>query len=1383
MAFDKTTRNRLATFVGKARDLIADEFTQQFQSLYGISDNGTITSIDQLGHLDDIEKDTADLLRERIEYFIKTHPDERDGKKGAVTRLAREQAFTILNRLAAIRMAEKRDLIVESVGKGYQSKGFKVFEQVAGTGLGDTYHRYRRYIICLFDELAVDLGILFDRRSHQGLLFPQETALQELFNLLNAPDLDPLWAEDETIGWIYQYYNDPAERKKMRDESAAPRNSRELAVRNQFFTPRYVVEFLTDNTLGRIWYEMTQGKTRLMDQCRYLVRRPTEIFLKPDEAVPESTTKDDLSQEELLKQSVYIPFRLMKDPRELLMLDPACGSMHFGLYAFDLYEVIYEEAWDIGVELLRHDYPKKEAFLREVPHLIIEHNIHGIDIDPRAVQIAGLSLWLRAQKSWQAQRVPADMRPRIMRSNIVCAEPMPGSPEMLGEFAATLKPPLLSQLVEKVFTQMQLAGEAGSLLKIEEDIAALVAEAKKLWSSPRKAEQTQFDLGLGEKPKQGELPLDVSGISDERFWETAEERIYTALKDYAEQVESGGYQRRLFAEDAARGFAFIDLCRKRYDVVVMNPPFGEPPVGAKVVLLNNFKGQAEDMYCWFVQRGRELCDSGFVGVISSDSFLRYTDYSKYREFLIKDSLLSILFDLGWEVLDNAYVSASTYVINTGYKCNPTFFIDLAAPTDKAIKMLTSIAGLITGISTIDVYAHSLQTFKAMEGSPFCFWFSPQFFHWVKTSSKVRELLIDHGIGAGPHNIFFRLNWEVPYSTKVDATQWPGLVNGGAFAPYYRDDCLCIDWRGSGQLIKAHLDKIYPYLKGNTGIKIQREHVYYKPGLTYGKRSDRYNAQVLPSGMIPSFNGIGLYPKKFESIWLLLGFLNTRFVAYFLNLTCGLHKNSIYIDRIPIPDFDDDDKATISISAEELYKRLRIRTMNEEVSNYYLMPLSISQTESIRLSTTFWRQKDRNDEIELWKLQSLIERKVNSYVSEFNDIEQALIADQGPDPFLINDASESQDKGIDNIPEHVDLICRPLFNRDNGIESTDLFRLSISRNIPLQKACQILNSNGYLDPRELLHESTNVVSWLLGCSFGRWDIRFAIGERQPPELPDPFAPLPVCPPGMLQNAVGLPAEPKDIAVNYPLRISWPGILVNDENHPEDIVARIEDALKLVWKDRWEIIEQEACELLGVRALRDYFHRPAGFFANHLKRYSKSRRQAPIYWPLSSANGSYTLWIYYHRLTDQTLHTALADFVDPKLKTVRTEISALRESGNHRDRLEELLDLERDLSDFHAEIERIIKLPWKPNLNDGVIITASPLWKLFRLPKWQKDLKACWEKLEKGEYDWAHMAYSIWPKRVEEVCKKDRSIAIAHNLEYLCEFTPPKTKSKRKKKGTY
>src|SRR5208337_4883303 len=125
-----------------------------------------------------------------------------------------------------------------------------------------------------------------DRRAPQSLVFPRERCLEEVLSLLDSQELTRLWTEDETIGWIYQYFNSKEEREAMREASAAPRNSRELAVRNQFFTPRYVVEFLVDNTLGRIWYEMRKGDTALKETCRYLVRRPTEKFLNEGQQPP-----------------------------------------------------------------------------------------------------------------------------------------------------------------------------------------------------------------------------------------------------------------------------------------------------------------------------------------------------------------------------------------------------------------------------------------------------------------------------------------------------------------------------------------------------------------------------------------------------------------------------------------------------------------------------------------------------------------------------------------------------------------------------------------------------------------------------------------------------------------------------------------------------------------------------------------------------------------------------------------------------------------------------------------------------------------------------------------------------------------------------------------
>jgi len=305
--------------------------------------------------------------------------------------------------------------------------------------------------------------------------------------------------------------------------------------------------------------------------------------------------------------------------------------------------------------------------------------------------------------------------------------------------------------------------------------------------------------------------------------------------------------------------------------------------------------------------------------------------------------------------------------------------------------------------------------------------------------------------------------------------------------------------------------------------------------------------------------------------------------------------------------------------------------------------------------------------------------------------------------------------------------------------------------------------------------------------GRWDVRFATGERSIPELPDPFAALPVCSPGMLTGKGGQP--PDEPPPGYPTAIARDGIVPDDPEHPGDIVRRARGVFELIWQDRAGAIEQEACEILGVRELRDYFRRPGAFFADHLKRYSKSRRQAPIYWPLSSISGSYTLWIYYHRLDADLLYRAVNDYVNPKIvdtaRTISRYTAQLAGAGAGDAKTRRALDdgraLLSELGDFKAELLRVAGLPYRPNLDDGVLISAAPLWKLFRLPKWRKDLDACWKKLEKGEYDWTHLAYAIWPERVHEVCRRDRSIAIAHDLESICEAPPPGTAKGRRKKA--
>ena len=163
MAFDQSTRNRLQRFVNDARKVQEEEFTRQLQNDYGLDPtSGTITPLENLRHLNDAQRETARILRDTLAHYCASQ--EADAQTG-LERIVREQAFTVLNRLAALRMAEARGLLIESVGNGYQAKGFQLYARLAGTGLGETGDAYRVYLFSVFDELAQDLPGLFDRYS------------------------------------------------------------------------------------------------------------------------------------------------------------------------------------------------------------------------------------------------------------------------------------------------------------------------------------------------------------------------------------------------------------------------------------------------------------------------------------------------------------------------------------------------------------------------------------------------------------------------------------------------------------------------------------------------------------------------------------------------------------------------------------------------------------------------------------------------------------------------------------------------------------------------------------------------------------------------------------------------------------------------------------------------------------------------------------------------------------------------------------------------------------------------------------------------------------------------------------------------------------------
>lgn len=634
---DNKLRNELRNVVEECRRLLEADFQRQLEGTYGIQADGRIEPLDEVPQLGSARKTERRAIEAALQHEQATGVDEAQ----SVERFVRESAFTALNRLAALKMMEqtKRDLIEESVGEVERSKGFKQFQLVSPEVMRTQPDGgYRMYLELLFDDLGTVLGALFDRSLPHSTLFPSSACLRRVLELLNRDELVPVWTEDETIGWIYQYFTPKEQRDRARRESSAPRNSYEMAFLNQFFTPWYVVAFLADNTLGKIWYEMRHGATRLVDHCEYMLRPSDDPIYERQE----------------------------RDPRSLRILDPACGSGHFLLYCFDLLRMIYEEAYsDSGLALdLQGDFPDRENFLRQIPRLILENNLYGVDIDLRATQIASLALWLRAQTAWADIGVRYQHRPRIERTHIVCAEPMPGDQQMLGAFLKDLRPVILGGLAREVWEKMRLAGEAGTLLKVEQELRAAIARARKAWLQA--PQPVQLGLFAGDRrPQAVQLEMDLSEIKDDAFWEEAEARVLEQLESFASQMEDGGaVRRRLFTHDAAQGFAFIDLLQQPFDVVLMNPPFGSPTKGSKEYIDDAYPKTKNDVYAAFVERGLELLKSGgYLGAITSRTGFFLTSLERWRRILTSKGVEFVaMVDLGAGVLDGATVETAAYVI-------------------------------------------------------------------------------------------------------------------------------------------------------------------------------------------------------------------------------------------------------------------------------------------------------------------------------------------------------------------------------------------------------------------------------------------------------------------------------------------------------------------------------------------------------------------------------------------------------------------------------------------------------------------------------------------------------------------------------------------------
>jgi hypothetical protein len=1240
---DKHRRNAIERATQRARKLLEDDFAAQLEGDFDVHRDGAMAA--KPGpHLTPRQA----FQRERIVAAIEHKRAAGMKPADAARDYLRDAAFTTLNRFVALKMLEARELVQECITKGEQSAGYREFCGMAPSlPLLPDSAGYRLYIESLFDELSTEVKVLFDRRDLSSVLWPKRATSEQLLEILNGDELACVWGEDETIGWVYQFFNGQDERRQMREESPAPRNSRELAVRNQFFTPRYVVQFLTDNTLGRIWYEMRAMNTMLAERCEYMVRKPGEDF----------------------------PPRPRKDPRDLRVLDPACGSGHFLLYAFDLLLTIYEEAHgdpaspasESTGRTIGEDYPSVDALRRALPRLILAHNLHGVDIDPRCAQIAQLALWMRAQKAYHEFGVARAERAQIRRLNIIVAEPLVADEQLAKEFVSMLGDVELGRVFISLVESLNRAGDMGLLSRVETFVAR--------------------------QAKRGETG---------NLFAPPEDRIRAALTRFAsEERTRSSTRRRLFADDVAQGLELLRAAEKAFDVVVMNPPFGETTEAAVKGLEAQYPTAKGELAAAFVERAFEmLVPTGLVGVLMTRTPLFLTTYAGWRQdVLLKGRRFAACADLGRGVLDATVAVTASIFSPSALDARVPFFRlyegGLVHPRADEI-LRQNVSQPQSGVT----YSVDVRLFSSIPGSPIAYWAGARLLAPFAMFKPFQGDGRDASIGASTKDDarFLRLWYEVPAGSitrsRPDGVSdaWVAFAKGGEYAPYFRDFDLVIKWHGNGRELKAFISD-YRGLRGwgyQWSAALNGHGEYFRSGVTWSRRTSTWiSGRVLPPGCIFGDKGPALFAPgdSHRGLACLLAWLNSSVVSALLALsvgkegTSGTAEASSYevgvVERLPFPDISND--AALSDIATRLARR------------------RVQATSFLETSTVFCGVAVASDA-----------------ASTASDFLSAEVEDQ---------------RALDaRVAVHY------------GLSEQDIADLEVSSRI------RALDPQAPFDTGMIPPEATSeaLASVFLGILFGRWSTAAVCGtasDRQ--ALPDVFEALPVQPP------VTRIDHEADGAV-----------LVEDPGHSRDIasaIARMADERDL-GNTSW---------VRDADAVRDWLRIRA--FDEHLRRYSSSRRKAPIYWQLATASASYSVWLYIHACNKDSLFRVQNDYAAPKLaheeRRLESLTSELRDKSTPAQRkvLAAQQRLVEELRAFVQALKPVVPL-WKPHLDDGVVVNFAPLWRLVPHHKgWQKELKATWDALCAGEFDWAHLAMHLWPERVVPKCAQDRSLAIAHGLE--------------------
>lgn len=795
--------------------------------------------------------DRRKALQERV---------ERDGYEPTMEALA----YTWFNRLVAIRYMELH---------GYLDHGYRVLsnpdpakvmpeildhaEHVELSGLNrdrvvelkldgtKEAELYRMLLVAQCNALHSAMPFLFERIGDETELVLPESLLHSdsiVRKLVSGIDEED-WQEVEVIGWLYEAYI--SERYEAVIGSVVA--SADIPAATQRFTPKWIVRYLVQNTLGRLWLA-TYPHSPLKGQMKY--------YIEPAEQTPEV-------QEQL---RAITPTSL--DPEEITFLDPACGSAHILVEAYDLFKAIYQE---------------RGYRARDIPRLILTKNLFGLEIDDRAAQLASFALMMKARADDRRiceQGVQPQVR-ALVQTDGMDAEDITAAVN-LSRLKETPPPGRLFETEDNLFTRAASTATASTAVTLS-DVKALtdLFEHAKTFGS-----LIQVPPALAAR-----LPQ---------------------IEKHCREV--AGKTSELASGTAARFLPVIEQTRMlagRYECVVANPPYmGSKYYNAmlKAFVIKHYKQSRADLYACFIQRNAAFTKpNGFVGMITIPNWMFLSSFEDTRKAVLFRQTLDTFIHNGRGVFGSDFGSCSFVFRNISFPAYRGAFRRLFEKQGS----VASNEELAERFQNADTFLCTTEEISQITGSPIAYWTTQATRDAFKNGVPLGSIIPPcQGLATTNNELFVR-RWHEVSVRKVgfqlanqeeasqSAMKWFPFNKGGDFRKWYGNLEFVINFENAGKTICDYIDSAPGARVGSSGRVINR-HKYFKEGITWsdvtsGSSSFRY----LPTGFVLGNVGHSAFPNSGVDHLAVLAFLNTPVVASLTRILCPtVHFDVGYFSLIP-----------------------------------------------------------------------------------------------------------------------------------------------------------------------------------------------------------------------------------------------------------------------------------------------------------------------------------------------------------------------------------------------------------------------------------------------------------------------------------------------------